>query len=358
MNVNSLVERFPLPPPPSSRVRLGLIGLGWVATRCHLPAIDFLRQQGWPVEVSAICELRNDRLAPVAQMYPEAKTFTSVTRMLESRTFDALLILTMPNSCADLLEIGLHHGVPIFVEKPVSNELKRVEELGALAKSLHARVQVGYNRRHQPLVPSFLSMIEEETAPIHLLARFWRTGRREDTFFANTATHPLDFLASVFGPLRFVSAKMHDFVPGANIPACVRIDLAGRNNTTLELDIRPAASRFEESYEAVSTDRSFLIRYCHTGRTNGPAELSACQADRRETFFFMDRRKIAQERLAPEFLSGFIHQMAGFCRLAVDAGDTNLCKLDDAVEVLKLQQAIAKDIGWARKTPETVLTAA
>ena len=45
---------YHLPDPPRKPVRLGVVGLGFIFHNCHGPALRFLRQHGWPVELVAV----------------------------------------------------------------------------------------------------------------------------------------------------------------------------------------------------------------------------------------------------------------------------------------------------------------
>ena len=78
-------------------------------------------------EVTRVCDLREERLAPLNKLYPGIKTCDDSTDLINDPQIDAVVIATPVSSHFELAMAALKAGKHILVEKPLA------------AKSDHAR---------------------------------------------------------------------------------------------------------------------------------------------------------------------------------------------------------------------------
>lgn len=340
--MNNMLLQEELPAPPSRSLRLGLIGLGWVARNCHLPSLRMLRTAGWPIEVAALCDLVPDRLRAASADSPEAALADDPAAVLERSDLDGVLILTHPDSSERLLRQAIERGRTTFVEKPVAHSLAEVSHCAELASARRVKVQVGYNRRYQPLAAEYARLLKQLGPPRHIKVNFWRAGRQESGFYNDTLVHCLDFISQQLGRVQVTGVR----VWLANEMTAVldrgwRIDLGSPRDhrLTAEIDIRPAVGRDLECYTAMGRKLSVSLQYPHPGTVDARAALVVYDKG--------NERVVYEARLSASDIdskcrhSGFLRQMAEFCLLCDGTLAAPGCGLEAAMEVLRLRDEIA-----------------
>ena len=330
-----------IPVPPARPVRLGLIGLGWVSRQCHLPALRMLRADGWPIEVAALCDLAPDRLQTAAAEWPEAAVERYPAALLDRTDLDGVLILTDTDASARLLEQAIERGRSIFVEKPVAHKYAEIRHCAELAAKRQVKVQVGYNRRHQPLAVEFGRLLEGMEPPRHASVRFWRAARSEPGFYDDTVVHCLDFISQQLGKLQVKSVRVWPPANAEGLDRGWRIDLGSMQDhrVTAEIDIRPAVGRDIESYTVLGRKLSLTLQYPHLGTVEGRAALIVYDGGNERVIH--EAGMTAGDIEGRCRYSGFLRQMAVFCQLCAGTRDAPGCGLEAAMEALRLRDEIA-----------------
>lgn len=342
MQLEPELHSIKLPAPPVRRLSLGVIGLGWAAQNCHLPSLRILKEEGWPLRIAALCDQLAEKSQAVRVDWPEAAIENDPQKLLDRDDLDGVLILTHPDSSARLLRAAIARRKTIFVEKPVAHTRQEVEACAVAAAAHGLRVQVGYNRRHQPLAADFRKRLNEMSGPRHVKVQFWRAGRGEPGFFDDTLVHCLDFLSHMLGRLQVHNVRVW---PVTTDPVSLdlgwRIDLVAESDSmiTAEIDIRPSVGQEIETYQALGKKLSLMLQYPHPGTVDGQVALVVYD-DGREHI-------VRQERLPTQdssrrcIHSGFVNQIAEFVHLCADDGVKPSCGLYDALDVLRLRDDIA-----------------
>lgn len=325
----SKVEQlFPFDVPRCKSLRVGLIGLGWIAEAAHLPALRFLQGKGWPVHISALCDIKPARRALFEQYVPEATFFDDAKALLTSGTVDAVFILTFPPFTTTLLQIALENELAVFAEKPVSHALSDFESLAKLSAVAGRPVQIGYNRRFQILSEQFRKEIAQTQNIFHVRANLWRASRKNPIFYEDTTVHLLDFLQYNFGRLTF--QNIHRFPKldlQSNLPAAIHAQFTDKSGILFELNTGPRVGRNLESYEVLALGRSLSLSYPATAELTHPVALDVYEEGKLNSLAFQLN---SDEVEAMAYARGFIHQAASFCRIASNQREPLRCSLEDA----------------------------
>lgn len=121
-------------------LRIGLIGLG-VISRYYLAAFE----QVPGVELIAVCDVREDRLAACAGTH---RRFADHHTMLAEADLDAVIV-NVPNDIhAQLCSDAIRAGVAVCVEKPLATDLDDARRLCAEAKAARVTLFTAFHRRY------------------------------------------------------------------------------------------------------------------------------------------------------------------------------------------------------------------
>lgn len=127
----------------SDRIRIGVVGLGWVATHRHLPALGLDRR----FEVVGVAdrdgELARRWAAKVGARHHAAATSIADLPWLDE--VDAIDVVTPPMAHHPLIRDALAAGKHVITEKPFALTVAEGEELVALAKERDRRLAIVHN---------------------------------------------------------------------------------------------------------------------------------------------------------------------------------------------------------------------
>ncbi|OEV25300.1 oxidoreductase, partial [Streptomyces nanshensis] len=152
-------------------MRIGVIGLGDIATKAYLPVL--MAQPG--LEPHLVTRTPAT-LAAVGDAYrvPAAHRHTGLDGLLAARP-DAAFVHAATSAHPELVRRLLEAGVPTFVDKPLAYELATSRALVELAERRGTGLAVGFNRRH---APGYAQCLEHPRELI--LLQKHRTGLPED----------------------------------------------------------------------------------------------------------------------------------------------------------------------------------
>lgn len=349
--LESLGDGFP--PPASQPIRVGVVGGGRFSSQMHQPSLLWLMEEGWPVRVVGVCEQDPDRLEAMTERFPDAATFGDAQAMFDTGGLDAVLIVTWPPASATLTAAAIDAGLHVFVEKPVAYDAATIEALAARADAAGVRVQVGYNRRHQPLLGRVLDALPEMEPITHVDARFLRASRREAIFYKDILGHPLSALTLLFGAL---SLERVDGWPSddPDLPLGLRATMRTATGTSVALEIHRACGRNAETIAVLGQRASAEVGYSIWGAPHDQPRVITWRDNKITHEQVIDIRGNDRQML---WAGGFPLQMGRFLRGVVDGGE-NRCSLADAVGISQLggdilAMALASD---AAANPATLAT--
>lgn len=100
---------------PMKKVRLGVVGIGSMASSVHLPNIAKARD----VELTAVCDVITDRADKAAATY-KCAAYSDHRALLKAGVCDAVLIVTPHYAHTTIGVDALKAGLHVLVEKPIS----------------------------------------------------------------------------------------------------------------------------------------------------------------------------------------------------------------------------------------------
>lgn len=138
--------------PEGKKRRVGLIGCGWYGK------IDLFRLiQVSPVEVVSLCDVDKNMLAQAAEMVSQRqlskkkpRTYGDFRRMLAAGDLDLVLIDPPDHWHALIMIEAVNAGLDVWVQKPISADVREGQAMVEAAHQHGRVVQVGLQRRSTP----------------------------------------------------------------------------------------------------------------------------------------------------------------------------------------------------------------
>ncbi len=159
------------------KVRLGVIGLGWIAQVVHLPILSKMND----AVVVAVCDKIRDRARLVSEKYGIKKYYTETDDLLASDV-DAVIICTPTNTHKDAALKALRAGKDVLLEKPIAPTYKDAVEIADAVKRTKRKLMVGMNQRFRPDTMILKSFIEgKELGDIFYTKIAWLRKRNSDS---------------------------------------------------------------------------------------------------------------------------------------------------------------------------------
>jgi predicted dehydrogenase len=182
------------------KLRVGVIGAGGIARNVHLPSLRDMDD----IELVAICDLIRERAAAMADKHGIPRVYTLYREMFEQENLDAVFALVEPASLFHVVWQCLDAGLPTFMEKPPGITLYQAESLCRKAAEAGQILQVGFNRRHIPLVRQVVDMVRERTQINQVEGCFFKYGnaafdKGSLTAFMSDTIHAIDLMRWMAG---------------------------------------------------------------------------------------------------------------------------------------------------------------
>lgn len=128
----------------TDRVRFGVIGAGWFASRRHLPDIDHHEH----ATIAALCRRDEQALAKLAAHFHPEHTYADWRAMLDECPLDAVLIATPNAQHYEQARAAIERGLHVLIEKPMALTGAEARELCDLAAEHNVHLAVALNPPH------------------------------------------------------------------------------------------------------------------------------------------------------------------------------------------------------------------
>lgn len=139
------------------KIRIGVVGLGWVAQVFHLPLLARLED----AEVVAVCDKDRSRAKTIGEKFSVPFVFSDFQQLLDREDIDAVMVCTSTDAHHPVTMAALKSGKHVFVEKPITRTFHEAKELTEEANRRKLRLMVGMNNRFRPDSMILKSFIEK-----------------------------------------------------------------------------------------------------------------------------------------------------------------------------------------------------
>ena len=125
------------------KIRVGIVGLGGVADRIHLPACRAVPE----LEVAGGCDPNPEARRKLAQKFGIARTFETFDEMLEQVRPEMVIVGTPPNSHFEICRKSIEAGAHVFCEKPFMRDVEECDRIIELARRRSVLLRVNNQYR-------------------------------------------------------------------------------------------------------------------------------------------------------------------------------------------------------------------
>ncbi|MCB2205714.1 Gfo/Idh/MocA family oxidoreductase [bacterium] len=172
-----------------SLLNIGVVGLG------HLGALHAkMLAQAEGANLTAVFDTDTEKAAAIATEYG-TRAADSYEDLLDS--VDALSIATPTSTHFDIASVAIRRGIPVFLEKPITETVTQARDLNALAADHGVIVQVGHIERFNPAI---VALDDYNIAPLfvesHRLAQFNPRGT-DVAVVLDLMIHDIDIILSL-----------------------------------------------------------------------------------------------------------------------------------------------------------------
>jgi predicted dehydrogenase len=189
--------------------RVAVIGLGGVADRIHLPALQAIPE----VEIVGACEPDAARLESMGRRFALGHLFADAEALLAATKPDIAIIGSPPDSHYRLTCLALDHGAHVFCEKPFVRTPTEADEIIAVADRRGRLVAVNNQYRYMPIYRQAQQRVASGEFGAPYLIQGWQQMFHPPSFESNWraqlvqstlfefGTHALDLICFFFDAL-------------------------------------------------------------------------------------------------------------------------------------------------------------
>jgi predicted dehydrogenase len=254
------------------RVKLGVVGVGWVAQVVHLPLL--LRMQD--VEVVAVCDKDKAKGQLVAEKFGIRGLYTDTGQMLDKEDLAAVIVLTSTDAHKEPTVAALKAGKDVLVEKPIARTYAEAVEIAETARTTKGKLMVGMNHRFRPDTMILKSFIEgRELGKVFYTRVGWLRKRSSDSSWF---TQKEKSGGGVFIDLGIVMLDMALWMMG--YPDVKRVAATHFNHKTRQVEDTSLVTLTFKNGSAMNIEVSWSmtldddIYYCNVFGTDGSASLN------------------------------------------------------------------------------------
>jgi predicted dehydrogenase len=150
----------------NDRLRIGLIGCGGRGTfdarlmrgtpediqaaapeNYHAGNMDPRLKEPRNVEIAALCDCYESRMASARRWAPQAKPYADFRKLLDDREIDAVIVATPDPWHAQMLVLAVQAGKDVYLEKPVFYRLREAKTMVDAVRRSKQIVQIGTQHR-------------------------------------------------------------------------------------------------------------------------------------------------------------------------------------------------------------------
>ncbi len=254
------------------KVRIGVVGVGWIAQVIHLPILMKLPE----ASVVAICDRDKARVRLVGEKFGITRQYTDLDQMLAQNGLDAVVVCTSTDAHLEVALACFKAGKDVLVEKPIARTYQEAVAITSAARESKNKLMVGMNHRFRPDIMILKSFIEgKELGKIFYTRVGWL---RKFNFDRAWITQKEKSGGGVFIDLGIVMLDMALWMMG--YPEVVRLRASNYSNRSKQVEDTSVANLFLKSGATVNIEVSWSmcladdLYYCYVHGSDGSASLS------------------------------------------------------------------------------------
>jgi predicted dehydrogenase len=139
----------------AKKTKIAVVGAGAMGAN-HSRAVS----QGLDTELACVIDFDLPKAEQIASRFGSV-AFSSLDEALNSQKFEGVVIATTTASHAVLARDVIEQGLPVLVEKPITDELPQTKEILDFARSRKVPIMCGFVERFNPAVRTALGMLDE-----------------------------------------------------------------------------------------------------------------------------------------------------------------------------------------------------
>ena len=201
-------------------IRWGIIGCGNVTEVKSGPAFNKSEHS----ELVAVMRRNGELAQNYAQRHNVPKWYNNADELINDTEVDAVYIATPPSSHAEYAIKAMKASKPVYVEKPMAASIAECEMMNSVSRETGIPLFVAYYRRALPGFLKVKELIEIDAIgkPLAVNIRLYRAASKDEQdgtswrvdpkiagggIFYDLASHQLDFLDFLFGPITKMSGN-------------------------------------------------------------------------------------------------------------------------------------------------------
>jgi len=135
-------------------MKIGIIGMGAVTQRSHLPALKFIKE----ATIVGFCETNKEVIA----LFKDKYQFCSSINDLFSLKPELVIIATPSSSHSEIAIKAVAHNISCLVEKPIALSVAQTLDIEAQLLKTTARVFTGLHFRHTTQIQNLKTIIDSD----------------------------------------------------------------------------------------------------------------------------------------------------------------------------------------------------
>lgn len=141
------------------KVRIGIVGLGAIAKRAHLPALSTVQN----AEIVAAAEVSPENGKMVADKWNIPALYQDYNEMFREAALDAAMVCLPCSLHSKAVKSALMHDLHVFCEKPMGTKPGEALDLVQAAKERDLVLAVGYNRRLEKRHEEMVRLVQSQS---------------------------------------------------------------------------------------------------------------------------------------------------------------------------------------------------
>jgi len=332
------------------KVKIGVIGLGWISQLTHLPVLLKLPE----AEVVAVCDRDRAKARLVAEKFGIKRTYYDYQQMLQAEELHAVIVATSTDAHKEVAIGALRAGKEVLVEKPIAPRYSDAVEMAEVARETHRKLMVGMNHRFRPDTMILKGFIEaNELGKIFYTRTGWLKRRGTDSAWV---TQKEKSGGGVFVDLGIVMLDMALWMMG--YPDVKRVSAATYKHKTRQVEDTALVSLTLKNGARVQIDVSWSlcveddVYFCHAYGTEGSASLNPLLINKELKGTIVNLAPTKSEAPHNVFKRSYENEIKHFVG-AVRGLHQIISTADEAVQRMKIVDAVYKS---ARLSKDVVLS--